>query len=135
MLRLYYRIWVDCIKRAKSQPANKKNWPLGTILSMSIAMAFNLALIMILLEYLSGHFFYTINMNFLPRQVGYLFNFIILFFLPCLMLNYFLIFQNKHYLELLKKYPYYKGKLFFGYFLLSMLLPVILVWIKIIFFQ
>jgi hypothetical protein len=136
MLGLYYRIWVDCITRAKSQPANKQNWVWGSMFLMTISMAFNLALIMIILQqYVFEYFFYTINMDFLPRQVSYLFNFIILFFLPCAALNYFLIFRNMRYVKLLKKYPYYNGKLFLIYFLGSLLLPVILVWIKVIFFQ
>src|SRR5436190_3868773 len=127
MLEIYYKIWVDCMKRAKSQPANKQNWTVGSMVLMSISMAFNLALIMIVLQqYLLGYFFYTINMDFLPRQVNYLFNFIVLFLAPCVGLNYFLIFRNKRYEKLLDKYPYYNGKLFYIYFLISILLPIIL---------
>jgi hypothetical protein len=130
MLGIYYRIWVDCITRAKSLPANQQNWKWGTMLSMSIAMAFNLILIMVVLQqYLLGYFFYSINMNFFPRQANYLFNFLILFFLPCMALNYFLIFRNRRYEELAKRYLYYNGKLFFIYFVISLSLPIILLWI------
>jgi hypothetical protein len=136
MLGIYYRIWVDCIKREKSQPANKQNWAAVSMILMSISMAFNLALIMIVLQqYALGYFFYTINMDFLPRQVNYLFNFIILFVAPCVGLNYVLIFRNKRYEKLLNKYPYYNGKLFVIYLAISLFVPVILLWIKVIFFQ
>ena len=136
MLGIYYRIWVDCILRARSRPANEQNWPKGTMFFMTISMAFNLVLIMIVFQqYVLGYFFYWINADFLPRQINYIFNFIILFLLPCLGLNYFLIFRNKHYEKLLKRYPYYNGKLFLIYFLSSILLPIILMLVKVIFFQ
>jgi hypothetical protein len=136
MLGIYYRIWVDCIKRGKSQPANKQNWAAVSMILMTISMAFNLALIMIVLQqYAFGYFFYTINMDFLPRQVNYLFNFIILFVAPCVGLNYVLIFRNKRYEKLLNKYPYYNGKLFVIYLAISLFVPVILLGIKVIFFQ
>ena len=130
MLGVYYRIWVDCIIRAKSRPANKENWPRGTMIFMTLSMALNLVLLMVILQqYMLGYFFYMINIDFLPRQVEYLFNFAILFFLPCLALNYFLIFRNNRYKKLLQKYPYYNGNLFLIYFLISILLPIILMWI------
>lgn len=130
MLGLYYRIWVDLIIRARSRPANKQNWPRGTMFFMSISMAFNLLLLMVVLQqYVLGYFLYSINLNYLPRQLDYLFNFIILFFMPCIAVNYFFIFRNRRYDKLLKKYPYYNGKLFGTYFVSSMLVPIILVWI------
>ena len=130
MLGLYYRIWVDCITRAKSRPANKKNWPQGTMFYMSISMAFNLLLMMVILQqYVLGYFFYTIDISWLPRQADDLFNFILLYMLPCVALNYLLIFRNKRYEKLQQKYPYHNGNLFIIYFVSSISVPVILVWI------
>src|SRR5438270_3561967 len=112
MLELYYSIWVDCIKRTQSQPANKQSWPQVKILIMSICMAFNLLLIMFVLQkYVFKSFFHTISMNGLPRQINYLVNFIILFILPCVGINYLLIFTDKRYESLLKKYRYHNGRL------------------------
>lgn len=131
MLRLYYRIWVDCILRAQSQPANKQSWPRITILFMSICMALNLLLIMFFLQkYVFGNFFYTLNLDFLPKRIDYLLNFIILFFVPCIGINYLLIFTNKRYERLLNRYGYHNGRLFITYLVISALLPVILVWLK-----
>lgn len=130
MLGLYYRIWVDCIKRAQLKPANKKNWQQGTLLIMSICMALNIMLIMVLLQQLVFvNFFYYINLDFLPHQIEYLLNFLILFFLPCFGINYLLVFANKRYERLLGKYPYYNGRLILVYLVVSLFLPVILVWI------
>lgn len=136
MLNGYYKIWVDCMIRVKSQPTNKQNWIRISMILMTISMAFNLCLIMVLLQkYVFGYFFYTIKLDFLPRQVDYVLNFIILFFGPCAGLNYLLIFRKKRYEELLEKYPYYNGKLFLIYFLISIWVPVILVAVKFFFFQ
>ena len=130
MMGIYYRIWVDCIKRARSIPKNKQNWAWGCLFFGTISMAFNLVLIMFVLQkYVLGYFFYVLIMDFLPRQIDYLLNFLILFFLPCMGLNYLLIFKKNRYEELLKKYPYYNGKLFLTYFIISIFLPIILVWI------
>jgi hypothetical protein len=129
MLGLYYSIWVDFIIRARSQPANKADWPQKTILIMSVCMAFNFVLIMyVLQQYIIGKFFYTLNLNPLPRQLDYFLNFAILFFLPCLAINYFLIFARKRYEVLLRKYRYRKGRLFIVYASVSIWLPIILVW-------
>jgi hypothetical protein len=58
---------------------------------------------------------------------------VVLFILPCVLINYLLIFRNNRYEKLLNKYPNYGGKLAHSYFLTSMLLPLIL--ILIIFFK
>jgi hypothetical protein len=133
MLRLYYRIWVDAIKRAKSRPENRKNWPMGTMIFMSISMTLNLLLIMTILQkQLLGGFFYHLEFTFLPRYASNVVSFIVLFVLPCVLINYFLIFYRRRYEQILKKYPYKDGKLFLTYFLVSMFLPLILLVVGIV---
>jgi len=135
MLGVYYRIWVDCIKTGKSQPANKYNWPISSMIFMSAAMIFNFVLVMIILQrYILGYSFYSINFPLLPQYSNNVVSFFILFVLPVVMINYLLIFRKKRYEKLLKQYPYYNGKLFITYFLISMLTPIVLLWIGIIFF-
>lgn len=136
MLGLYYRIWGDCITRLKLQPANKHNWEIKSMIIISMAMTFNFVLLMTILQKsVLGYYFYKINIPFLPRYANNVVSFVILFLLPCVILNYLLIFKNKRYSKLLKRYPYYNGKLFVTYFLISMLLPIVLLWIGIIFFR
>jgi hypothetical protein len=133
MLGLYYRIWVDCITRGRSQKGNRDNWPLGTMTFMSMSMTFNFVLIMVILQqYILGYYFWTIHFDFLPNLLSNVLSFVILFVLPCVTMNYLLIFRNKRYEVLVKKYPYYNGKLFISYFLTSLLLPIILLWMGII---
>ena len=43
-MKLYYRIWVDCITRLRSIEANKVNWQIKGIVMMSTAMTFNFVL-------------------------------------------------------------------------------------------
>jgi uncharacterized BrkB/YihY/UPF0761 family membrane protein len=127
MISLYYRIWTDCIKRAKQQPANRENWPVGTMISMTLAMAFNLVLIMTLSEkFVFNTYFYKIDFSVFPSRVNNVLSYLILFILPCFILNYLLIFRNKRYEKVLTRYPYYNGKLFAVYFVISMMLPIML---------
>lgn len=136
MLGIYYRIWVDFITRVKLQPTNKKNWKLRSLLIMSIAMTFNLILVMIFLQKcILGNYFYKLNIPFLPIYINNVFSFLALFLLPCFVFNYLLIFRNNRYERLVNEYPNYKGKLFLIYFLISMLLPILLLWMGIIFFR
>jgi hypothetical protein len=134
MLGLYYRIWVDCIKRAKSLPANKYNWPVASMLFMSMAMIFNFALFMVILQSnILGCYFYKLDVSFLSKYSSNIVSFLLLFVLPVVIVNYLLIFRKKRYKMLMNKYPYYNGKLFIIYLTVSLLLPVILLWIGIIF--
>lgn len=137
MLGLYYRIWVDFIKRIKSQqPANRHNWEASAFICMTMAMAMNLVLIMTILEkYILQVYFYKLEFTYLPLRINNVVNYLLLFILPCVAVNYFLIFRSNRYKKLLVCYPYYNGKLFITYFLISMMLPIALLWTGIIFFS
>lgn len=134
MLGIYNRIWVDCIVRARKQPNNKHNWQTGTMIFMTLAMAFNFVLIMTILEkFVFRNYFYKIDLSFLPVRFSNVITYLFLFILPCGIMNYLLIFKGKRYERLIKKYPYYNGKLFISYFIISMMLPIVLMWGAIIF--
>ena len=131
---LYYRIWVDLITRA--QDVNKNNWQSKSMLNMSIAMTFNFVLFMLILQReVLGYFFYELNIPSFTSFENYIFTMLILYILPCVILNYILIFHGKRYEKLLNKYPYYNGKLFLAYFVTSLLLPIVLMWIGILFLK
>lgn len=134
MLSIYYRIWVDCIQRAKIKSSNKESWQTITMVFMTLSMSSNFILIMTILEKsVFKTYFYKFDFSFLSTRINNLFAYIFLFILPCIMTNYLLIFRNKRYKKLLLKYQYYNGKLFLAYFLISMLLPIVLLWIGIFF--
>lgn len=131
-MALYYRIWTDCILRGQSQPNNKHNWKVASLIFMSISMAFNLALFMIILQKFLGSNFYTLQIDFIPKYLNKIISFMILFPFPPTIINYLLVFRKNRYKIFMKKYPYYNGKLFITYFLVSMLLPLALLWTGII---
>ena len=137
MLGVYYRIWVDCIQRAKRQASNnKESWQTITMIFMTLSMSANFILIMTVLEKsVFQTYFYKIDVSFLPTRINNVLAYLFLFILPCFVVNYLLIFRKKRYQKLLLKYPNYNGKLFLAYFLSSMLLPIILLWIGIVFFK
>lgn len=134
MLGLYYKIWVDCIVRAKQQPSNKNSWAAGSMIFISLSMVFNLLLLMAVLErHILKYSFYRFNIPGLPLYANNVAIYLCLYILPCVVLNYVLIFRKDKYKELIKRYPYYNGKLFVAYFLTSMLLPIGLMWAGIIY--
>lgn len=127
MIGIYYRIWVDVIQKAKSRPENQGNWSMGTMMLMTISMTMNLLLLLTILQrHVLGSFFYKIELSFLPKSLNNAVTFVVLFVLPCVLINYVLIFYKRRYEKLLKKYPYRNGRLFLTYFLISMLLPLAL---------
>lgn len=99
-----------------------------------MAMAFSFVLFMTVLEkYVFKNYFYMIDLRFFPVYVNNVLSYIFLFILPCLIINYMLILRNNRYEKLLVRYPYYNGKLFLAYFVTSLALPILLLWVAIIF--
>ena len=45
-MKIYYKIWVDCILKAQSKPENLNNWKVFTMVFMSISMALNLVFLL-----------------------------------------------------------------------------------------
>jgi len=135
-MKFYYRIWVDCIVKLMSKENNKENWKLKSMLTMSIAMTFNLVLFMsILQKHIIHYYFYELYIPFFSSYQNNIITILILFVLPCVLINYLLIFRVKKYEKLLNQYSYSNGKLFLGYFLTSMFIPIILMWISIFLFK
>lgn len=129
MIDWYYKIWVDCILTAKSNPNNKNDWPYYTMIFMSMAMSGNSIVLMVaLMKYVFHSDFYFIHINILPGDnLDNFLNFFVLYLGPILFLNYFLIFFNDRYKKILNKYKYYNGKLFATYFVCSLILPLMII--------
>lgn len=126
-MKLYYTIWVDCILRAKSQPQNKKNWKFFTLLFMGMAMSLNFIIVLIFLSDLGiTNEIFSIKINFIESsKLNSILGFIVSYFLPVTLINYFLIFYNRRYEKLIENYKYYNGKYIGFYLLISFLcLPI-----------
>jgi hypothetical protein len=135
-MKLYYHIWVDCITRLRSQEANKDNWQTKGMIMMSTAMTFNFVLLMVIIQRnILNYYFYEINIPLFSGFQNYILTILILFFLPCVIINYILILRNKRYENLLKKYPYSNGKFIITYLLSSMLLPIIILFIGMLIYR
>ncbi|HEY4327131.1 MAG TPA: hypothetical protein VGN20_24300 [Mucilaginibacter sp.] len=131
VLGLYYKIWVDAIVVEQSKRNRKTNWKLNTIIPMSVLNGANLLT-----------FFYwmktIVNKNFLlffpvsifnAKPLNGFISIVITFFIPFVILNYLLIFNNDRYKELLIKYPGNNGKLYKKYILFSLgllIVPVVI---------
>ena len=133
---LYYRIWMDCITRLRSIEMNKNNWQLKSMIFMTIPLTFNFAFLMAILQRnVLGYPFYELNIPFLSQYINNILTMLILFILPVISINYLLIFYGKRYERLVKKYPYYNGKLYLIYSLISVFIPLILLWVGVLLYQ
>jgi len=134
-MNIYYKIWVDCISKARSMPANKSNWKRFTLGFMTITMAINFGCIVSLQRNILENYFYHFEVDFFPgTKLDALISGFVLFVLPNLVLNCFLIFRNNRYEILLKKYKSHNGKLFFLYFYFSLALPLLVLIISQLFY-
>lgn len=118
-MNLYYKIWVDALVKLRSLPKNEGIWKFYAMAFISMSMAFNLILILFILNDLGiikGFFKITIDV-FPGEKIDGFLSFFISYLLPFLLLNYFLIFYKNKYQELVRVCPYYEGKLFLKYFL------------------
>lgn len=129
-MSLYYKIWVDAIVKLRSRPQNAGIWKYFAMAFMSMAMAINFIFIMAILQRnVFNADFYSLDVNIFPGTILNSFtSFFILFLLPMLLLNYFLIFYKNRYEQLIEKYEYRNGKLFITYFLLSLFMPLLVLY-------
>jgi len=135
IMDIYYKIWIDCIVRLRSIKSNRDNWVEWSMFSMSIAMILNFILIMSILEkHILRCYFYKLSVSSLSEEANNALSILVLFVLPCVTVNYLLIFRKKRCKKLIKKYkyPYYNGKLSLAYIIVSLLLPIVLLFIYII---
>ncbi|MCL2291302.1 MAG: hypothetical protein FWC34_11480 [Bacteroidetes bacterium] len=141
-MNIYYKIWVDNILRLRSQKQNKDTWQEWSMIIMTAAMTANFMLFMAIFErHILGFSFYEFNIvspNVVPIEGANDFlNTLVLFVLPCFVINYLLIFRKKRLKKLIRKYKYpnYHGKLAATYVLISFLLPLVLIFGNIIIYQ
>jgi hypothetical protein len=109
----------------------KHSWQEKSLTAMSLAMTLNFALIAAIIQrHVLGKQFLQIRFPQIPLYLSNVLSFVILFVVPSLLLNYLFIFHNTRYEKLIVRYPNYNGGFFTTYFLLSLFVPVVLLWIK-----
>jgi hypothetical protein len=133
-MRLYYLIWVDLILKAKSQPANKHNWQVMTLIFMTVPMAVDFLFFMMILQRgILNFYFYEFQIPLIPQMIADPLSLAILYLGPPLVVNYVLIFRNRRYEKLIKKYKSYNGKLAATTIILALFVPNVALWLGIIY--
>lgn len=122
MLGLYYKIWVDAIKSIQSNKAEQASWKAYTIIPISILMGINLFTLFFWMKTLFNKnlplFFPIVIFN--AKLINSFISIIVTLFIPFVILNYLLIFNNDRYETLLKEYNSSNGKLYRNYSLISL---------------
>lgn len=117
MLKLYYEIWVDFIYVPSQN--NTKYWKFYTMLMFVFcqSIVFMFGIIVFELKIINYKFYdlYFIFGNKVPEGLhGF-----ILYALPFIIFNYFMIFYKNRYKQLIVRYEYKKGKYLVNYILIS----------------
>lgn len=121
MLHIFYKIWVAVIVQARSIPSNKYNWKFFTTCLMTTLQALNLMTILMWVNNFTNSNYYDIGINFFyGEKLDNFLRFFILFFLPNLLINYLLIFRNKRYEYLVKKFQPQNISLYIIYVVFTM---------------
>lgn len=122
MFNWYYVLWCDAINFTRSNAKFIGIWKLHTLGFISFFMAINLMFISMLFKV-------EINIHFIAignsKTLNDFFGFMILFFLPPLLLNYILIFSKNQWERIRKDYKSYNGKVYKLYYILSIVLPIL----------
>lgn len=122
---LYYTLWVDCITRIRNFDSFWWEYKSMLIINFWLGSCFFIFMSVIQNDILGGIYFYqVIDTNNSRSSIIGLCQMFILYFLPFILINYFLIFYKKKYILLIEKYEYKNGKYifyFFGFFVFLIL--------------
>ncbi|MGZ3874081.1 MAG: hypothetical protein ACXVJD_14260 [Mucilaginibacter sp.] len=137
MLGIYYRIWADAIVSQKEKKAEGTNWKLYTLVPISILEGLNLFTVFYWVRVIVSRnllLFMPVNI-FNARPLNGFISVVITFFIPFLIINYLLIFNNDRYKRLTGQYGSRNGTLYKKYALISLGLLIIPVIIRTVFFS
>ena len=135
-MNIYYKIWTDAINQARARKTPGEAWKLMPLMSMSVLMGLNLLALFLFLHALNHsllllfpvHIFETTGYN-----TGI--SIILTYFLPFVILNYLLVFNNNRYEAIAQNYRSKNNKLYRNYALISIGIVVIPVVLKLMFFN
>lgn len=116
----YYKLWVDAIQFENSKHGDFRNWKFYVMIGITFSQGLNLATLLFWMStWVKINFFIPVDL--FPGKIfdGAISGFITLF-LPFLVLNYFLIFKNRKYELLLRKYKHKRGRIYITYFFISL---------------
>lgn len=136
IIKTYYTIWTDCIKKMQSVPRNRNYWKFYSISIISTIMSINLLFLSAILpNKMMADYLNFIKLNiFKGNTFDTLFNGLILI-VPMILINYFLIFRKNRYLTFIDKYQFHNGKYCLKYMLISLWGPVFVLAIGMIYIK
>lgn len=125
MINIYYKLWVDAIVNDKEYKNNENGWKSSVFWLITTANVLN-----VMFVYMWLNFFQIFKLKYVFYASTNLVSFslveiFIIYYLPIVVLNYFLIFRKDRYKKLIIKYSHYNGKLALYYGLSSLALIVI----------
>jgi len=121
MLGWYYKIWVDAITITKAKSAEKSSWKTYTLIPMSALMGINLLTFFLGMKTLVNPnlpLFFPVTI-FDYRLINDFISIMATLFIPFVILNFLLIFNNNRYLQLMQNYKPHSGKLYKRYAFIS----------------
>ncbi len=104
---IYYIIWSDIIVRYRIKEANlnDKELKFNLLFLISSINAINIWVVFFLMKILNIYEFESLKFYILPTErLNNGITFFIQYVLPCIIINYFFIFRNKRYLNLIERY-------------------------------
>lgn len=102
---VYYLFWVDAIVRFRRHHPNEKDWRSRLLVFNSFIHGLNLWIFYIWLRYFDVLKSSFVQIDLFPgTMVDDFLSFFIQFALPCLAINYFLIFHKHRYRRILERY-------------------------------
>lgn len=135
MLSIYYKIWVDAIVFERTKNGDRRNWKIYTLVPISLFQGLNLLTIILFIESITKKnipIFYDVTF-FNVKLINSFLSFSITLFWPFVILNYFSVIYNDRYENLIEKYKYHNGRLYIGYFLFTIGIFIVPIFIAIIF--
>lgn len=129
---MYYKIIVSSIYTAQNNGVMSDIWKMASNFYVSVAISGNIMLLFILFNnVLFPHSLEFLNINLVTSfKHNFMLNLIIYTWIPFMIMNYFLVYRNNNYKQLIKNYKqYYNKKVFAIYFSISILLPIVYVFI------
>ena len=135
-MELYYKIWVDAIITERAKKLEGKNWKLYTIIPISLLQGINLFTFFYWMKTIVNRnlpLFFGVDI-FNARLINGFISIILTLFIPFVILNYLLIFNNDRYEELIAKYKAKREKLYKKYTLVTLGLLIVPIIIQKMFF-
>jgi hypothetical protein len=135
-MELYYKIWVDAIITERAKKLEGKNWKLYTIIPISLLQGTNLFTFFYWMKTIVNRnlpLFFGVDI-FNARLINDFISIVLTLFIPFIILNYLLIFNNDRYEELIAKYKSKREKFYKKYTLVTLGLLIVPIIIQKMFF-